>query len=156
MEGHSVLFGPAGYKRFESHVFGTARPDEVYILEGINDVCHGWQFGHPDETPTVEEYAGKCTSMINCAHAHGAGVFLCTVMPESIFENEPWYRASEELRTGINAWIRSQKAADGVIDFEALLSDPECENRLREGLSLDCLHPNEAGGALMASAIPLT
>jgi lysophospholipase L1-like esterase len=53
-------------------------------------------------------------------------------------------------------WIRTSRAFDGVIDFDAVMSDPA--NPLRLNPIYDCgdhLHPNDAGYQAMADAINL-
>lgn len=155
MQEHSSIFGKAGYRRFREDVFGSMEPDAVLVLEGINDISHCFQFDHPDETPTVELFIGRCSEIVAEAHAHGTRIFLCTILPEEIFLNEPWYEKCEKLRREINDWIRSQTLADGVVDFEPIASDDKDPARLKEGFSMDGLHPNENGGEQMANALPL-
>jgi lysophospholipase L1-like esterase len=54
----------------------------------------------------------------------------------------------------VNAWIRDTDAFDGVIDFDAVLRDPEDPARLRPEYHIgDSLHPNDAGYAAMAQAV---
>ena len=150
---HSSVFGHAGYKRFEEDVFGTMRPNTVLMLEGINDVTHGFQYGRMDQLPTSEEFCQRYSDVIACAHRHGARILIGTIIPENVFRDEEWFTLSEKLRLEINEWIRRQKLADGVIDFETLAADA-CGN-LKKGFHMDDLHPNEAGGKEMASLVPL-
>jgi lysophospholipase L1-like esterase len=62
----------------------------------------------------------------------------------------------EALRQTVNAWIRGSGEFDAVIDSDAVLRDPSHPARL---LALydsgDHLHPNDAGYAAVANAIPL-
>lgn len=150
---HSAVFGQAGCARFEQDVFGTMQPDTVLMLEGINDVTHGFQYGRRDQVPTAEEFCKRYADVISCAHRHGARILIGTIMPENVFCGEEWFPLSEKLRNEINQWIRGQKLADGVIDFERLAADGA--GALKEGFHMDGLHPNEAGGKEMASMVPL-
>ncbi len=150
---HSAVFGHAGYKRFEEDVFGTMLPNAVLMLEGINDVTHGFQYGRRDQVPTAEEFCQRYSDVIACAHQHGARIMIGTIMPENVFCGEEWFPLSEKLRQEINDWIRAQKLADGVIDFEKLAADA-C-GKLKNGFHMDDLHPNEAGGKEMAFLVPL-
>jgi lysophospholipase L1-like esterase len=60
-------------------------------------------------------------------------------------------------RQAINRWIRSSKAFDGVIDFDAVMRDSDHPSRLLPGFaSEDYLHPNDDGYRRMASAIDLS
>ena len=56
----------------------------------------------------------------------------------------------------MNEWIRTSRAFNGVIDFDAVMSDPA--DPLRLNPIYDCgdhLHPNDAGYQAMADAINL-
>ena len=155
MEEHCTLFGEAGCRRFRKDVFGTMRPDAVLVLEGINDISHCFQFNHPEEIPTAELFIAGYTKIVEESHAEGAGIYLCTILPEEIFLSEPWYGKCEALRLEINDWIRKQTLADGVIDFETVAAEPPSPPKLREGFAMDGLHPNEHGGTRMAESLPL-
>ncbi len=59
-------------------------------------------------------------------------------------------------RLVVNRWIRTSGGYDGVIDFDAALRDPADPERIRPELdSGDHLHPNDAGVAALAAAVPL-
>ena len=45
----------------------------------------------------------------------------------------------------VNDWIRSNKKADGIIDFDELVRDPQQPSQLIEEYSEDWLHLNPAG-----------
>jgi lysophospholipase L1-like esterase len=56
----------------------------------------------------------------------------------------------------VNAWIRTQHLADGVVDFDAALrdpSDPAILNPVCAGP--DNLHPNLLGYQVMANTVSL-
>ena len=54
----------------------------------------------------------------------------------------------------MNQWIRTSKAFDGVIDFDAATRDPNAPTRFKaEYDSGDHLHPNDAGYKAMADAV---
>lgn len=56
----------------------------------------------------------------------------------------------------MNKWIRTSGAVDGVIDFDAVVRDPEHPSRLLARFaSKDHLHPNDDGYKAMADAIDL-
>jgi lysophospholipase L1-like esterase len=62
----------------------------------------------------------------------------------------------EEIRQALNTWIRTSGSFDGVIDFDAILRDPDHPSRLLPRFaSKDHLHPNDAGYRAMADAIDL-
>ena len=69
-----------------------------------------------------------------------------------------YYSESKEAtRQATNKWIRTSGAFDGVIDFDAVLRDPDHLSRLLPRYaSKDHLHPNDAGYQAMADAIDLS
>lgn len=48
-------------------------------------------------------------------------------------------------RLEVNDWIRANKKADGIIDFDALVRDPQNPSQLLEEYSDDWLHLNPKG-----------
>ena len=64
--------------------------------------------------------------------------------------------AGEQVRTGLNNWIRTSGAFDGVVDFATATADPANPLTFRADFNLrDKLHPNDAGYQAMANAIDL-
>lgn len=75
----------------------------------------------------------------------GAGLNIATFSPKC-----------ERLRQAVNAWIRSTKEVDAMVDFDAAVRDPRRPTRLLPAFdSGDHLHVNDAGNAAQAAAIPL-
>jgi lysophospholipase L1-like esterase len=74
------------------------------------------------------------------------------------FEGSPAYTAEKEaVRQAVNAWIRSSKAFDAVVDFDAVTRDAASPTKLKATFdSGDHIHLNDAGYAAMAAAIPLS
>jgi lysophospholipase L1-like esterase len=73
------------------------------------------------------------------------------------FEGAAYFTADGETkRQAINAWMRSGKAFDGIIDFDAATRDPQNPTKFNPPYdSGDHLHPNNAGYEAMAAAIDL-
>jgi lysophospholipase L1-like esterase len=64
--------------------------------------------------------------------------------------------AKNAARQAVNNWIRKGGEFDGVIDFDAVLRDPDHPSRILPRLSSeDHLHPNDAGYQVMADSINL-
>ena len=60
------------------------------------------------------------------------------------------------IRQEVNDWIRNEGAFDAVIDFDAVVRDPQDGGRLAEAYnSGDSIHPSDAGYSAMADAIDL-
>ena len=59
----------------------------------------------------------------------------------------------EQVRLAVNAWLRSHRLFEAIIDLDEILRDPDHPSRLKPALdSGDHIHPNDAGYALMAAA----
>jgi lysophospholipase L1-like esterase len=60
------------------------------------------------------------------------------------------------MRRAVNEWIQNSGAFDGVIDFDAVVRDPQTPSRIRKEYdSGDHLHPNDAGYKAMADAVDI-
>jgi lysophospholipase L1-like esterase len=70
---------------------------------------------------------------------------------------EGYYSAAkEQKRQALNKWIRESGAFDGVIDFDAVVRDPNRPSHIQAAFdSGDHLHPNDAGYKAMAESIDL-
>ena len=69
--------------------------------------------------------------IIERAHELGLKIYGGTLTP---FEGSgpTWSAATEATRQAVNAWIRTSKAYDAVIDFDAVARDPGHPSRLVE------------------------
>ena len=62
----------------------------------------------------------------------------------------------EKIRVAVNDWIRTGGEFDGVIDFDAVVRDPDHPSRILAAFDHgDHLHPNDAGYQKMAESIDL-
>ena len=60
------------------------------------------------------------------------------------------------MRGQFNEWLRTSKAYDAVVDFDAIIRDPSHPARmLPQYDSGDHLHPSDAGYRLMANAVKM-
>ena len=121
--------------RFEGDVL-SRNPQTVYIEAGTNDIYFG--------IPIIETKI-NFTAMIALARAHGVDVVLCSVLPTDA--PNAAFRPPEQI-AALNAWLRATAMADGLkyIDYHAQFIG-------RSGLTLDGVHPNAAGYAVMAAAL---
>lgn len=155
-EAYAAYFGEAGLKRFDRDV--TSQPGARYaiVLLGINDIGHPGNIAPASEEVTAADLIAGYRQLIRRAHAHGLKIFGATILP---FENDTlnfYSPARESVRQAVNHWIRTSGAYDGVVDFDAAVRDPGHPGRILAAYdSGDHLHPNDAGMAAMARAVPL-
>lgn len=150
-------YGLMGKKRF-LHEVPTTGAKAVILQQGINDIIHpvGIEvnpFRPMSDYPTREELIEGLTYYILCARDLGYRVYLGTLLPIEGWRTYEPFR--DELRNAVNDWMRTTTLADGCIDFDKALRDPERPARfLPEYDSGDHLHPSAAGYKRMAEEIP--
>jgi lysophospholipase L1-like esterase len=146
----NAVFGINALARFDRDVLAQPGVRFVTVLEGINDI------GMPRQPsmPSAAELIAGYQQLIERAHAHGLKIFGVTLTP---FEGAAYYTPEGETkRQAINTWMRTSKAFDGVIDFDAVIRDPAQPTKFLAAFnSGDNLHPNDAGYKAMGEAVDL-
>ena len=149
-ESAAMIGGRALLARFDRDVLATPNLRVVMLLIGINDICYtsGATLVKPSEL--IAGYR----QLIARAHDHGVAIVGSTLTP---FEGFAYYNAAREtVRRTVNDWLRACGEFDLLLDWEAVLRNPEAPTRLLAGYnSRDWIHPNDAGYAAMAGAVPL-
>lgn len=156
ISGNQVLRDGAGISalaRFDRDVLSRPRVKWMILLEGINDINIRGRNPGPDALTSDELIAGY-RQLIERARTAGIRVIGATIMPE---EGVPTAsERGEEIRTSVNQWIRTSKAFDAVVDFDAVVRDPQHPVRIRADFDPgDHIHPNDAGNQAMADAFDL-
>ncbi|MCO6009383.1 SGNH/GDSL hydrolase family protein [Actinoallomurus purpureus] len=145
--------GVSAQARFDRDVLGQTGVRDVLFLEGINDIGHnaGPVSGEP---VTAADLIAGMTNLIARAHAHGLRIIGGTLTP--IGGSKYDTPEAEQKRQAVNAWTRTSRAFDGVVDFDAVTRDPADPARFLPAYdSGDHLHPGDAGYQAMADAIDL-
>jgi lysophospholipase L1-like esterase len=144
--------GPAALKRINADVLAQAGAITVIWLEGINDLGQD-----PAASPT-EIIAGYQQGIAKM-HAAGLRVLMGTLTPSGGASGAEASYGSAQVnaeRQQINDWIRTQKVADGVIDFDAAVRDPGDPSRINPPYDGgDHLHFNLAGYKKMGETVNL-
>ena len=146
-----LFTGPSGLSRFDADALQIPAASGVIVLEGINDLG----LGHATAAQLIAGYQ----QLVTRTHAAGKKIWLATITPaaNALIDGVLLAPRSEMYREQINAWIRSQHLADGVIDFDAALRDPAHPSQLLPAYSgPDHLHPNATGYERMAATVPLS
>jgi len=161
--GVSALFGVNALARFDRDALAVPGVTHIVLLEGLNDLgfpgakLNGRYLADPAEVRTAEELIDAYLQLISRAHVHGIKLIGVTITPfEGVVIPGYYSELKEATRQAVNKWIRTSGSFDGVIDFDAVLRDPNHPTRLLPRFaSKDHLHPNDAGYRAMADAIDL-
>ena len=151
-------FGPAAIARFDRDVLSVLGVETVIVMESINDLGHPGSSGLSEQKVSSEDIIVGMKQLIARAHAHDIRIIGATLTPyvDTVF---PGYYSDEgeAERQAINTWIRESGAFDGVIDFDAVVRDPEQPEHILAKYDFgDHLHPNDAGYRAMGEAIDLS
>jgi lysophospholipase L1-like esterase len=136
--------------RFEHNALSQTGVTHIIVMEGINDIGNA----RTEAAPTAEDIITGYEQMITQAHSKALKIYGATLTP---FYGAAYYtEVGEAKRQRVNQWIRTSKAFDAVIDFDAATRDPKDPKKLLTAYdACDHLHPNDAGYKAMAGAVDL-
>ncbi|MCY1139572.1 SGNH/GDSL hydrolase family protein [Actinoplanes sp. Pm04-4] len=146
----TAVAGPSGKSRFTEDALERSGARTVILLAGINDIMQA-----PRQTDPAR-IADGLAGLAARAQAQGLRVVAGTITPWQGYHS--YTKAADKVRLRVNAWIRAggDGAFDGVADFDRTLRDPFQPLRLNPRYDGgDHLHPNDAGMAALAGAVPL-
>ena len=151
------LFGPNALARLDRDVLSVPGLRWVVLMEGINDIGHSTSADLPEQDVSAEEVIAGMKQIIARVHDRGAKIYGATLTPYEGTTFHGYYQpAGEAKREAVNAWIRHGGYFDGVIDFDAVVRDPDHPTRIRPDYDRgDHLHPNDAGYRAMGDAVDL-
>lgn len=136
---HSVTGGQNVQARFDRDVLAMPGVTHVIVLIGINDSSN--------TVFTADQVIAGHKQLIQRARARGLKIYGATLTPAGSTGTR------EANRQAINHFIRTSRAYDAVIDFDAATLDPANPTFfLPPYNSGDNLHPSDAGYEAMARA----
>jgi lysophospholipase L1-like esterase len=148
-----ALTNPAALARFDRDVLGMAGLTHVIMADGINDF--GSTVSNTSLPPNPEDVEYGLRQLVSRAHARGIKVIGTTMGPAWGFRS---YENIDFKRLAYNQWIRTVGVTilDGLIDFDAVLNDPNNPSHMLPQYLTDGIHPNNAGHQAMADAANLS
>ena len=154
ISGNRVLCDGAGVSalaRFDRDVLVQPGAKYVVLLESINDIG----IGRTSPVPSANDLINAHKQLIERAHAKGLKIYGATLTP---FDGAAYFsQEGEAKRQAVNAFIRTGKAYDGVIDFDMAVRDPVAPSKIQMKYNPgDNLHMNDAGYQAMAAAVDLS
>lgn len=129
--------------RFRPDVIAL-QPKVVVILAGTNDIA-----GNTGPS-TLEAIRDNLTSMSELAKANGIRVVLASLLPVCDYIRPQTARRPPEKIVALNEWMKDYAEKNKLIYldyYSAMLDD---KKMLRQELTYDGLHPNDAGYEVMA------
>ena len=146
--------GPSALARFDRDVIAQAGVKYCIILEAINDIGHAYDPSRAYDVVSADDLIGGYLQMIERAHMHGIKVYLATLTPYVGAKYQS--PQGEQVRKTLNNWIRTNKVADGFIDFDKATLDPAHPDTFLPAYDHgDHLHPGDAGYKAMGDSIDL-
>jgi lysophospholipase L1-like esterase len=135
----------------------------LIIALGINDIMIPTslpEFGKTEyalQLVTAQDIVGGLHQLAIRARAAGLKVYGATITPFcSSTVPGVCTPENEAKRQAVNRWIRTGGAFDGVIDFDAVVRDPDIPTRLRPLYDADGVHITNEGYQAMANAVPFS
>ena len=153
---YAAYFAQSALRRFDRDVVAQPGAEFLIVLLGVNDLGHPGTAAPASEVVSADDLIAGHRQLIARAHQAGLRAYGATVLP---FKDDTlgFYSAeNERKRAALNHWIRTGGDYDAVIDFDAAVRDRTDPLRLAPAYdSGDHLHPNDAGMAALAAAVPL-
>jgi lysophospholipase L1-like esterase len=124
--------------------FFALQPKVVVILAGTNDLA-----GNTGPI-SVQATEDNLQSMAELAKANGIRVVLSSIMPVCDYIRPQTERRPPAKIIAINEWMKSYAAKNGFVYLDYYTPMLDDKNMLKQEITGDGLHPNDAGYVIMA------
>lgn len=129
--------------RFRTDIIGL-QPAVVVILAGTNDIA-----GNTGPV-TLEAIEDNLMSMAELARANGIRVVLASLLPVCDYIKPQTPRRPPDKILALNAWMKDYATRNGLIYLDYYSDMLDDHKMLKQELTYDGLHPNDAGYEVMA------
>ncbi|MGC0207090.1 SGNH/GDSL hydrolase family protein [Streptomyces levis] len=137
--------GVSALHRFDRDVLAQTSARTAIVFEGVNDLR--WDTSAEGVIAGLRELAER-------GRARGVRMLAATILPCA--GEARCTAAVDTERRAVNAWLRDGGVFDGVLDFDAVVRDPQQPSRMLPAYdSGDHLHPGDAGLAALADSVDL-
>ena len=128
--------------RFRQDVINL-HPQTVVVLAGTNDIASNTG---PETQAMIED---NFRSMVDLARANNIRVVLASVLPAAAYPWKPSAGNPAEKIRALNDWLKSYAASQNIayLDYYSAMAGPD--GGMKPGISIDGVHPNAAGYAIM-------
>jgi len=128
--------------RFRPDVIAL-HPKVVVILAGTNDIA-----GNTGPS-TLEMIEDNLMAMTDLAKANGIKVVMSSVMPVCDYIRPQTERRPPEKIIALNTWMKAYAEKNGFVYLDYFTPMLDDKGMLKKELTVDGLHPNEAGYEVM-------
>ena len=139
-----------GIDRLERDVLSHHGVTDVILFMGTNDIRR--------EASAQQVIAGM-EAIIEQVHARGLRIHGVTIIPRhnraATADNSGWTPAKTRIRNEVNAWVRDDALFDSVLDFDAVVRDPQSHDLILPAFDCDGIHPTPRGYYEMGRSVPL-
>jgi lysophospholipase L1-like esterase len=146
--------GPSGLSRFKRDVLDATGVTHVLLALGSVDLFLDEFTGNPAEDVRADQVIAGIQKLIQMARSKGLVVYGATFTPNELAGPPIFTPENEARRQAVNAWIRATNEFDAIVDFDAVVRDPNRPTALLPSYAAsDGLHLNDAGSAAQGRAI---
>jgi len=131
--------------RFRQDVIAL-QPAVVVILAGTNDIAGNTG---PSTLGMIED---NLVSLVELAKANGIRVVMSSVLPVFDYRWAPGLEPAPKI-IALNAWMKTYAESHGVVYLDYHTPMADARGGMKEGISTDGVHPNEAGYRIMAPLV---